>query len=417
MSDATSDDWLRELDSTDPASEVGWKTLLITNQKTGVASGGVANAIIALRHAPEWNGVLAFDQSAYGVVARLKPPFEKCLDAPFKWADHHDIQTAAWLQHQGISVNNIIAGQALQTVAMEHPFHPIRDYLNSLKWDGARRIDGWLTRYLGVEPSEYVSAIGPRFLIGAVARIFHPGGKNDTCPILEGEQGKLKSTAVRTLAGDAFFSDDISELGSKDSVLQTRGVWIIELSELDSMSRADISRVKGFMTRQVDRIRPPYGRRVIDAPRECVFIGTTNRDVYLKDETGGRRFWPVRVGKIDIDSLGRDRDQLWAEAGMRFNAGESWWLDTKELSDLAAQEVQSRYEGDPWDEPIKKWIEDRDDVSIPDVLEMCLAKPKGTWNQADQNRVARCLIAADWKRFRRREGGMNVWKYRPKPKN
>ena len=141
--------------------------------------------------------------------------------------------------------------------------------------------------------------MGAKWLIGGVARIFQPGCKVDTCLILEGEQGLLKSTALRTLAGDAFFTDDIADLGSKDSVMQTRGVLIIELAELDSMSR-EVSRVKAFMSRQVDRIRPPYGRRVIEVPRECIFAGTTNKDTYLKDETGGRRFWPVKVGAVSV---------------------------------------------------------------------------------------------------------------------
>jgi putative DNA primase/helicase len=176
---------------------------------------------------------------------------------PFAWTDEQDVLTAAWLQLHGIPVNREIAGQAVQTIAREHPFHPIRDYLNSLVWDGIERIDNWLTLYLGVGPSDYVSAVGGKFLIGAVARVHRPGAKNDTCLILEGSQGALKSTALRTLAGDEFFSDDIADLGSKDSVLQTRGVWIIELAELDSMSKGEVSRVKAFMSRQVDRVRPP----------------------------------------------------------------------------------------------------------------------------------------------------------------
>jgi predicted P-loop ATPase len=381
--------------------------------KRGGALAVVANAITALRHAPEWQGVLHFNESSLATIVTLAPPFERAPPVPFPWADEHDVLAAAWLQHQGISVNKEIAGQAVQTVAREHAFHPIRDYLNSIKWDGIERIDYWLTLYLGADPSKYIEAVGARFLIGGVARVFRPGVKNDTCPILEGPQGALKSTALRTLAGNDFFTDDIAELGSKDSVMQTRGVWIIELSELDAMTRGEVSRVKAFMSRSVDRIRPPYGRRVIEAPRECVFAGTVNKDTYLKDETGNRRFWPIRCGVIRIVELERDRDQLWAEARERFCAGDPWWFESAALVELAAEEARARYEGDPWDEVIGEWISGRESVSIPEVLAQCLNKNRETWTQADQNRVARSLAAKGWIRRQRRTGDQREWRYHP----
>jgi predicted P-loop ATPase len=132
-------------------------------------------------------------------------------------------------------------------------------------------------------------------MISTVARIFEPGVKADCCLILEGEQGSGKSSALRTLAAP-WFTDEIAELGSKDAALQSHGVWIIELAELDSMSRADVGRIKAFMSRSVDRFRPPYGKRLIESPRQCVFAGSVNHSDYLRDETGARRFWPVECG-------------------------------------------------------------------------------------------------------------------------
>ena len=293
------------------------------------------------------------------------------------------------------------AGQAVQSVAREHPFHPIRDYLNSLTWDGTGRISDWLTLYLGAEPSDLARAIGAKWLIGAVARVFQPGRKNDTCLILEGQQGTLKSTALRTLASP-WFADEIADLGSKDAALQLQGMWLIELAELDAMSRSEVARVKAFMSRQTDRFRPPFGRRPIEVPRGCVFAGTTNHGTYLKDETGARRFWPVLCGRINIDDLGRDRDQLWAEAVHRYCAGENWWLDDKTLVEAAADEQQQRYEGDPWDEKIMKWCEGRESVSVADILELALDIPKSMWNQSMQNRVARSLVSNGWWRHQRR---------------
>jgi putative DNA primase/helicase len=154
--------------------------------------------------------------------------------------------------------------------------------------------------------------------------VFKPGCKNDTCLVLEGPQGLLKSTALRTLA--VPFTDEISDLGTKDAAMRVRGVWIIELAELDAMGRTEASRTKAFMSPSTGRFRPPYGRHTIEVPRESVFAGTVNHDAYLKDETGDRRFWPVRCGTIRIEDLRRDRDQL-PDPEQQFRCGtEILWI-------------------------------------------------------------------------------------------
>ena len=203
--------------------------------------------------------------------------------------------------------------------------------------------------YLGVEDTDYSRAVGSRWLISAVARIFQPGAKADCCLILEGLQGIRKSTALRTIAGE-YFTDELADLGSKDAAMQTRGVWIIELSELDNLSHAEVARIKAFMSRATDRFRPPYGMRLVESARQCVFAGTVNHGTYLRDETGGRRFWPVVCGRIDVEGLGEVRDQLWAEAKARYQSGCPWWLDTPDLVQLASDQQEARYEGDPWEE-------------------------------------------------------------------
>ncbi len=165
--------------------------------------------------------------------------------------------------------------------------------------------------------------MGSRWLRSAVARTFRPGARADCCLILEGPQGICKSTALRTLAGE-YCTDERADLGSKDAAMQTRGVWTIELSELDGLSHSEVARIKAFMTRKTDRFRLPYGMRLVESPRQCVFAGTVNHSTYLRDETGGRRFWPITCGRIDVDELARDRDQLWAEAKERFATGAVW---------------------------------------------------------------------------------------------
>jgi len=218
-------------------------------------------------------------------------------------------------------------------------------------------------------------AVGARWLISAVARIFRPGAKADCCLILEGPQGIRKSTALRTIAGE-YFTDELADLGSKDAAMQTRGVWIIELSELDNLSHAEVARIKAFMSRTTDRFRPPYGMRLVESPRQCVFAGTVNHSSYLRDETGGRRFWPVVCGQIDVDALAGDRDQLWAEAKARFESGSAWWLDTIDLVQLATDQQEARYEGDPWEEVIGPWLENKESTTISELLEKCIIKPQ-----------------------------------------
>jgi predicted P-loop ATPase len=196
--------------------------------------------------------------------------------------------------------------------------------------------------------------------------------------------------------------------------MQLAGVWLIELSELDSLTRADAGRIKAFMSRSCDRFRPPYGHRIIEAPRQCVFVGTSNRKAYLKDETGGRRFWPIRCGEvIRIRELARDRDQLWAEAKDRYNAGAHWWLEGSDVIAEAAIEQAARYDSDPWEGPIETWSEGKENITVEQVLTFCLDKPRAQRTQIDENRVARCLQSLGWKRFKKRTtGDSREWRYR-----
>jgi predicted P-loop ATPase len=388
------------------AAAVAMPELIKTDR--GIPRAVLANAITALR-GPDFEGVLAFDEFRQEVVTLKSPPWGGHA-AP--WLDHQDRLTTNWLQHRGVYVCVEVAGQAVQVVARDRPFHPVRRYLDSLKWDGTRRIDSWLSLYLGAEDSHYAAAVGARWLISGVARIYQPGTKVDCCPILEGRQGLGKSRALRTLAGD-WFTDEIGDLGSKDAAMQSRGVWIVELSELGSMDRSgsETSRIKAFISRSTDRFRPPYGKHLIECPRQCIFAGSVNKSTYLKDETGARRFWPVACTRILIPELKRDRDQLWAEAVEHYGAGAVWWMETIELNRLAEKEQTARYETDPWDEAITSFIVKKEDVSIPEILRKCLGKKKEHWTQLDQNRIAKVLTSHGWVKYRRSVEPRD-WRYR-----
>lgn len=389
-----------------------WTRFLIRNG-AGTIRPMLANAITALKCSPEWNAVLGYDEFASRTVALKATPWDR---EPHIWADAEDIRTADWLQRHGIQVSRDIAGQAVQVVSLEWSFHPVREYLESLKWDGVSRVGRWLQIYLGaVMANYYTSAIGERWLISAVARIFQPGCKADHCLILEGSQGIGKSSALRALAGK-WFADEIADLGSKDAAMQTRGIWILEIAELDAMSRSETSRIKSFISRSIDHYRPPYGKHVVNLPRQAVFVGTVNHTNYLRDETGGRRFWPATCGQIDLDALTRDRDQIWAEAVVKYRDGRAWWIDSQELTNQAAIQQAERYEGDSWDEMISEWAAARvaigaDSISIPEVLDRCLQKKKDQWNRGDEIRVARSLRSAGWERFRIGTGNRE-WRYK-----
>lgn len=378
----------------------------------------LANAITALRRAPEFDGRIGFDEFATRVVAVEAMPWRA---DPHDWGDAEDIHLAEWLQHQGIYVSRELAGQAVEVVSRGKTFHPPRDYFSGLEWDGEARLDCGAETYFGARASpyggiKYLRAIFSCWMKSAAARVYQPGCKVDCVFIPEGPQGLGKSTAIRILAPrEEWFCDEIGDFGSKDASLQLHGKLLIELPELDALGRAENTRAKAFLSRSTDHFRPPYGKRVIDLGRQCVFAGTSNRTDFLKDETGGRRFWPFACGVIDLAAIERDRDQLWAEAVARYRAGEAWWLDTSELVGRAQAEQAARYQSDAWEDPVIDWADGRiaagcDSVSVAEALEVALQKPRGQWSTGDAMRVGRVLTAAKWERYKDRNSG---WRYRP----
>jgi predicted P-loop ATPase len=373
----------------------------------------LANAITLLRYSPTWMGVLAYDEFRLRVVIKNSPIWEKKSGSD--WTDHDDSLTAEWLQHQGVLVSSKTAAEAVQVVAHDNSFHPVREYLETLKHDSKPRIDNWLPRYLGTESTVWTRTVGPRWLISAVARAMSPGCQVDHTLLIEGPQGIQKSKSLRTLAGDEWFADHISDFGTKDSRIELAGKWIFEFSEL-RVRRGEIERVKAFLTARTDHFRLPYSRRAEDVPRSCVFAASVNDETSLTDETGNRRFWPVKCGVIDVDGIGKDRDQLWAEAYQRFLAGCPWWLDSDELNKLARKEQEERYEGGVWDDRILAWCEAPTPgrkasrstnlastahcVTVTEILVHGIEKDLERCTQQDRNQVARCLIHAGWKRVR-----------------
>ncbi len=382
----------------------------------------VANVLLILRNHESWKGVLAFDEFSYCIVLLRPPPYRPATFSVspdgVAWTDSDDVLTAAWLNREyRLFVGVETVRQAVLAAAGDNAFHPVRSYLSGLTWDGRPRIETWLIDFLGADDTAYVRAVSTRWLISAVARILLPGTKVDHVLILEGNQGLLKSTALRMLA-PKWFTDELDAIGSKDAAGQLLGVWIVELAELDALGRAEIARVKAFLSKTFDRYRPSYGRHVVRFERQCVFAGTVNHAEYLKDETGNRRFWPVRcsgisgIGRADIEGLARDRDQLWAEAVSRYRAGEKWWLETRSLVVAAAKEQDDRFQGDVWEHLIQRFVEGRSAVTVGEIL-ADLGIETGKQGQVEQNRVARCLLRLKWFRAQRHHTGRKQWVYVP----
>lgn len=389
----------------DHAESEAWKGGWLLNEH-GRPASNLANAAHALRSAGELRDLFSRDEMARAdMLARLVPESAGHFDGarPVRDADVTAVQE--WLQRAGlVSLSKDTTHQAVELRASERAYHPVQDYLNRLRWDGTPRVDRWLAYYLGAEGeglAEYHRTIGRMFLVAMVARVLKPGCKSDHMLVLEGPQGARKSTACGILAGH-YFSDQLPDLrGDGVRVSQhIRGKWLIEIAEMAAMGKAETADLKAFITRNEERFLPKYGRKEVIEPRQCVFIGTTNKDTYLRDETGGRRFWPVKVGRIDTDALAQDRDQLFAEAVSLFRAGERWWPDADFESQHIRPQQDARYEADAWEQAVATYLDGKNRVTVMEVAVHGLGFEKARLGTADQRRIGAALDRVGWRSAR-----------------
>lgn len=250
-------------------------------------------------------------------------PWGNTKGQPRAGNDDDALRIKEWIMNcYSVEIPLIRIHEAMTIVALRNAYHPLREYLDSLQWDGIPRIDSAFKRLLGADmPEPYLSEVSRRFFMACVHRAFHPGCKFDYVVVLEGRQGTGKSTFIEKLAGLGWFLDGLPNVADKDASLYLQGTWIVELAELDAVFKSTNEATKAFVTRRVDKFRPPYGRTREDFPRVSVMVGSTNDDNYLSDPSGNRRYWPVRIKKCDFKAVEKERDQLWAEAVFHY------WFD------------------------------------------------------------------------------------------
>lgn len=295
-----------------------WKQDII-RQGNGLPQKLVSNVVRILENEVS-DKVVQRDEFSYRDIYTCKTPWGAKKGDII--SDDHIATIKYWLgQTHGFEPPDTVISDALIVLATKNAFDPVKDFLESLPvWDEKQRLDTWLSEHFEAEGHpEYLAQVFRKWMVAMIVRVYHPGAKFDWMPIFEGNQGVGKSSFGRLLVGDKYFLDWLPNLNDKDSALGLQGIWAVELGELSQFRRNELESIKAFVTRTIDKVRPPYGRRQIESARRCVFFGTTNRTNYLTDETGNRRFKPVKVGSLDFDALRRDRLQLFSEAKRLFD--------------------------------------------------------------------------------------------------
>lgn len=370
----------------------GWNLQLGSNGGPPLAT--LSNAVAILENDPALAGLVWFDEFLSRVMTE---------DPPREWGDADDLHLALYMQRDiGISrIGREIISQAVMAISHRKPRNCVRDWFDGLEHDGTPRIDQFFADCFGAEESDYTRAASRNFWLSMVARIYKPGCKVDNMVVLEGSQGLGKSTALQIIGGDWFAEQHESATNPKGFAEILQGKLLIEISEMDSFNRAEVNRVKQTVSCPSDRYRPSYGHHAKDHPRQCIFVGTTNRNDWNRDETGARRFWPIACnGAIRLDVVRENRVQLFAEAVKRHKLGESHW---EVPQDSARVEQEARYQADPWLDVVAETIKGESSVTTSQIAEK-LGIPLERRDRGVEMRIGACLRFLGWHRRQRRDG-------------
>lgn len=395
----------------------GWRRGMIQKPRGGFEDCK-ENVSMALEQHPELVGLVGYNEFSARIEKLRTPPWHS---EGVEWTEEDDLELSMWL---GVNADLLFRNTAtivggVRLVAHRNKFHPVREWLESLKWDGQDRLDSWLQDCLGVRDTEYAQLVGPLWLRQAVNRILNPGCKGDYVLILEGTQGLMKSSSLRALGGD-WFSDAPLDLNSKDAFMSINGTWIYEIAELDAFNRSEATRIKAFLTQSHDRYRPPYGTRMVTQLRQTVFAATTNNFEYHKDPTGNRRFWSVSCANINIDLIKDIREQLFAQAVYEVKNNEPVYPTREQETRLIVPEQQMREIVDPWHERTAIWLDDpaqsfKNRFTSAEILTgaigMELSKIDG--QRSATTRVGSIMMRLGWKKERGTSGHRLYYYVRP----
>lgn len=367
------------------------------------------NVLRVLDQMPQLTGVVWYDEF-HGKHFTVRGS-----EKPREWSDLDTLKIMTFLQRQlgFVRISDSTVYKALMVYADRTIKNEPRDWMDTLKWDGQERIEDFFINCFGAEESDYTRSASRNWWVSMAARIYSPGCQVDNMLILEGAQGKYKSSALNII-GSPWYAEAQESPTSKDFYMALHGKLIVEVGEMDSFRRAEETLIKRLLSSRSDRFRPPYGRASVDFKRRCVFVGTTNEDTYLKDHTGGRRFWPIKIENIDLPAIRRDREQLFAEAVHYFKAGldcqacaddkdkrcelHSWWRMPGDET-LAAQE--GRRQADEWEYIILDWLRSnqKTQVTIHELAAEALKIDMSRFDMLLQRRIGKILTLLRWRKF------------------
>ncbi len=401
-----------------------WRNLLLRTPGRGKQPATITkcteNLRLALARAPEWQGVLRWNlltgrRDLCGDLPQGKHSGVEYTRGP--WQDHYTYAAQSWFHERlGWEPSLQLLEVALDDQAHRVEWHPVREYLKTLRWDGTPRLERMLHTHFGAEDTALTRAMGAKWMISAIARVEQPGCQVDHMLVLEGAQRIGKTTGLATLVGKDWFCASPIDLRDKDAAMVLRGCWVYDFDELEGFRGREATRVKSFITLRRDTYRPAYGRQIVDVERSCVFAGTTNEERWMTDPTGNRRFWPVLCGTVSTALIASDRDQLWAEALAFYQQAEPWHIDDENLVTLAQAAQAERMEVDPWLEVLQGWWERRLDkisgITIREAL-LELDVPVSKQDKREQMRVGSLLKQLGLTRIRQRSTGDSRYRWVP----
>lgn len=378
-----------------------WVEKLEVDRK-GNVQNSIDNIYIILENDPYFKNRIAYDDFEKCEVAIADLPWRKIQPLTRRLIDKDDSNMRHYLE-KTYNINSALKTKdAMQVLAIKTSFHPVKDYLSSVEWDGLSRVDRLLVEYQGAVDNNYTRTVTRKMLVAAVARVFKPGVKFDHVLTLVGEQGMRKSSLIAKL-GKQWFSDSFATIKGREAFEQLQGVWLVEIAELAGLAKAEVEAIKHFITKRDDRYRVAFGYRVESFPRQCVFFATTNKRDFLKDYTGGRRFWPVMVNIVpptkDVfkDLTDCEIDQIWAEAVTLFKKGETIFLSPEEEQEAALIQ-KAHTEEHPWTGLVQMFL----DTKLPETWAKLNRYERVAFLQGDE-------LAAEGVTYRSRVCVLEIW--------